>query len=65
MKLLSIVQFHRILCFWLVIGQISVYVWSLSRLDRETARERESSQKPKRFLVVFKGIKMVINKTDP
>ena len=38
--------------FWLVIGQIFAYVWSISSLklerDREREREREISRKPKR-----------------
>ena len=41
-------------CFWLVIGQISAYDWSLSSLEIE--KVRESSQKPKRVLAFFKVI---------
>ena len=43
--------------FWLVIGQISAYVWSISSLEIETEREfSETKKSPCIFYVILKWL---------
>ena len=56
------------LIFWLVIGQISAYGWSIHRIivGQLKNREKERGHRNQEILCIFKGIfKMVTNKTDP